>query len=247
MISASSLTHKGLVRPSNEDSFISIPEFGLFAVADGMGGHAAGEVASALAIESVKSGLTPLLEKGGVDKSQIKEAMLEVVKKANQLIIKKGEDEPTYRGMGTTLTSLVLLPDQDIFLFAHVGDSRLYILRESELHQLSQDHTYVAELESRGYLTHEETVYHPFKHALTKALGINPIMDVDFGEGKLKPLDYFLLCSDGLTNEVPDDFIEMIMQAHQTEPEVCAKKLLEHALTLGGRDNVTLIAVLFQP
>lgn len=247
MIIASSLTHKGLIRPSNEDSFISIPEVGLFAVADGMGGHAAGEVASAIAIESVKSGLTPLLEKSGADKSQIKKAMLEVIKGANQLIIKKGEEEPSHKGMGTTLTLLILLPDQNVFLFGHVGDSRLYILRESELRQLSQDHTYVAELESKGYLTHEEATYHPFKHALTRALGISTVIDVDFGEGLLKPFDLFLLCTDGLTNEVQDDLIAKIMQAHTAEPDMCVQKLVGLALTAGGRDNITAIVVSFQP
>jgi len=247
LIHASALTNKGLIRPTNEDSFLSLVELGLFSVADGMGGHAAGEIASAIAIETIKSELAPLFEQKDVDKAFLKGAMVAAVKKANQIIIQRGEDEPVHRGMGTTLTTLVLLPDQNVFLFSHIGDSRLYILRDAELHQLSQDHTYVAELTERGYLTREEAIYHPFKHALTKALGINPITEVDFGQGELMPLDSFLLCTDGLTNEVPDSFIEKIMVTHCSETELCTKKLVEHALTLGGRDNITLVVASFRP
>jgi len=242
---ASSLTHKGLVRANNEDAFVSMPELGLFAVADGLGGHAAGEIASALATETLESRIAPPLESEDVDVETLKGALVEAVKDANRRIIEKAEQDAKLRGMGTTLTALVLLPKKDIYAIAHVGDSRLYLLRSSKLAQLTLDHTYVQDLVDKDLLTPEEARSHPYRHALTRALGIGSDVEVELASGELKAGDMFLLCTDGLTNEVPDPQIAEIMNVHRAEPELCVQKLVAQALSNGGRDNVTVIAVTF--
>ena len=246
MLVASSLTHKGLIRPNNEDSLLCRSEIGLFAVADGLGGHAAGEVASRIAVEVLEAEIAPLLESEDTDPKALREAMVESVRKANRRIISEAEGNPKLAGMGTTLTALAVLPRDAAFVFAHAGDSRLYLFRESELKQLTRDHTYVQELVDKGMLLPEEAQYHPYKHALTRALGIRDDLEVDSEMAELKDGDAFLLCTDGLTNEVPDDFIAQIMSAHTDDPKLCAQKLVAQALSFGGRDNVTVVAVAFR-
>ncbi|HDH96163.1 MAG TPA: serine/threonine-protein phosphatase [Proteobacteria bacterium] len=121
----------------------------------------------------------------------------------------------------------------------------MYLLRGSKLVQLTRDHTYVQDLVDDGFLSPDEARFHPYRHALTRALGINPDVEVDCAGGELLAGDAFLLCTDGLTNEVSDPFIRDVMDAHRTEPEMCAHKLVAQALSNGGRDNVTVIAVAF--
>ncbi len=221
-------THVGKVRSNNEDALIVIePE--TFVVADGMGGASAGEVASQMLIETVKHFLTknplPWNEK----------LLSQAILLANDKILNKARLNPEFRGMGTTATILSLNGGKAYF--AHVGDSRLYLLRNNYFAQITQDHSYVESLVKRGEISHEEARMHPMKNVLTQAVGAIPELDIDAANFSVQSGDIFLLCTDGLTNMVEDELIAKILLGASNPADV----LIDAALSAGGKDNVSVI------
>ena len=231
-------TDTGNLRGQNEDAHIA--EQNLFAVADGMGGHNAGEVASAMAIEHLRS-----IALSGVSSA---EAFAQVVRDLNSAIYTSATSTTDQRGMGTTLTAAALLkstsdtdqPSQ--IVIANVGDSRTYLLRSGELRQMSVDHSYVQELVTEGLLTVDEARTHPRRNIVTRALGIDEQVSVDTWTIPMFDGDRFMLCSDGLVDEVPIDEITEMMREHST-PQHVAERLVTAAKRHGGRDNITVIVV----
>ena len=221
-------THVGKVRYNNEDSLIVIePE--TFVVADGMGGASAGEVASQMLVEVVKI----VLE--NVPAPWDEKLLARAILVANEKILETAHQHDEYHGMGTTATILSL--DGDKAHFAHVGDSRLYLLRDNQLQQMTEDHSYVETLVRRGELTAQEARVHPMKNVLTQAVGAVKELQVDAGNFPVHSGDKFLLCTDGLTNMVDDETITKILQT-ESNP---ADALIEAALNAGGKDNVSVI------
>lgn len=226
-------TDVGMVRQQNEDSFLA--EDGLFAVADGMGGHNAGEVASALAITSLKSG-----GRAGI---RSVDQFREIVQQANSAIYTASLDDSTQSGMGTTLTSMSILEGEEPrVLIANVGDSRAYLWRDGQLSRLSIDHSYVQELVNEGIITPEEARVHPRRNIVTRALGIDRSVAVDVFSYIVSTGDRIVLCSDGLVDEVGDPDIATVLQQH-SGPQECAEALVMVANANGGRDNTTVIVV----
>jgi len=232
-INAAGATHIGQVRQTNQDSYASRP--GIHVLADGMGGHQGGEVASLEATSII-------LESGKIDSVA---DMVKSVSKANQAIIKRANRDETLSGMGTTVCILteILGSDGEIKIgIANVGDSRIYRLGGSELTQVTLDHSLVADLVRSGELTLEEASRHPQRNILTRALGIEQDLIIDTWE--LAPVagDRYLLCSDGLFNEIDDEKIAEILMADE-ELENIAQNLVNSALKAGGHDNITALVV----
>lgn len=227
-------THRGRVRAHNEDAVY--PESAgrgagpaVLMVADGMGGHVAGDIASRTAI-------TVAAETDGTP--------AERVEAANRAILDEVAHRPELAGMGTTLT-LVELGADGVARFAHVGDSRAYLLRDGRLRQLSTDHTVVAEYVQAGKLTAEEAATHPQRSMLTRALGLVPVLEVDTFEEPLQPGDRLLLCSDGVSSMIDDEQIADALRA--TTPEEAAWELVERANQAGGLDNITALIADVEP
>ena len=231
-------TDTGNLRGQNEDAHIA--EQNLFAVADGMGGHNAGEVASAMAIEHLRG-----IALSGVSSA---EAFAQVVRDLNSAIYASATSTTDQRGMGTTLTAAALLAPTDNvdqpsqIVIANVGDSRTYLLRSGELRQMSVDHSYVQELVTEGLLTVDEARTHPRRNIVTRALGIDEEVSVDTWTIPMFDGDRFMLCSDGLVDEVPLDEITELMREHSA-PQLIAERLVTAAKRHGGRDNITVIVV----
>jgi len=231
-------TDTGNLRGQNEDAHIA--EQNLFAVADGMGGHNAGEVASAMAIEHLRS-----IALSGVSSA---EAFAQVVRDLNSAIYASATSTTDQRGMGTTLTAAALLAPTDNMdqpsqiVIANVGDSRTYLLRSGELRQMSVDHSYVQELVTEGLLTVDEARTHPRRNIVTRALGIDEQVSVDTWTIPMFDGDRFMLCSDGLVDEVPLDEITEMMREHSA-PQHVAERLVTAAKRHGGRDNITVIVI----
>lgn len=233
-------THVGKVRQQNEDS-IAIIEPNTYVVADGMGGQAAGEIASQLLIDIVKQQLN------ATELPWNEQALRSAILKANEAILEEAQRHLEYQGMGTTATILhVAEPEEtqpDITTqtayYAHVGDSRLYKLENEGLRQITRDHSYVEDLVRRGEITEEEARVHPLKNILTQAVGAMPEVEVDIGRFKIKSGDIFLLCTDGLTNMVDDEKIASILRSSANP----ADDLINVALDNGGKDNVSVIVL----
>ena len=231
-------TDTGNLRGQNEDAHIA--EQNLFAVADGMGGHNAGEVASAMAIEHLRG-----IALSGVSSA---EAFAQVVRDLNSAIYTSATSTTDQRGMGTTLTAAALLAPTDNvdqpsqIVIANVGDSRTYLLRSGGLRQMSVDHSYVQELVTEGLLTVDEARTHPRRNIVTRALGIDEQVSVDTWTIPMFDGDRFMLCSDGLVDEVPLDEITELMR-EQSAPQLIAERLVTAAKRHGGRDNITVIVV----
>ena len=224
-------THVGKIRKNNEDSLIVIePE--TFVVADGMGGAAAGEVASGLLVDTVKNFL-PL-----VPEPWNEEILKKSVLKANAAILKKARENPELKGMGTTATILHFYQGQAYF--AHIGDSRIYRLRNLRFEQITEDDSYVETLVRSGEITPEEARVHPMKNILTQAVGAIEDIEVETGNFAVEAGDIYLLCTDGLTNMVEDWNIGKIL----LESENPADDLIQAALDGGGHDNISVITVL---
>ena len=183
----------GKVRQGNEDSLFADQERGVFIVADGMGGHVAGEVASQIVAETVGPGVSRAVE-SGIRGADLERQSLELIDEANRAIIERADNEPEKRGMGTTLT-LLIVDDENGYIFNQVGDSRGYLLRDGALSQITCDHTVVQQQVDRGALTPEQARDHPLSHILTRALGTDTNVQADTYEGSIQPGDLFLLCS----------------------------------------------------
>jgi protein phosphatase len=232
---AAMATDVGRVRQHNEDAGLVTPH--LVAVADGMGGHAAGEVASALAVDTLRA-------IGDAEELTLAEVLAQVAG-ANQAILDAVADRPAQRGMATTLVGLaqVVLDRERHWAAFNVGDSRVYRLADGRLEQVSEDHSEVAELMARGLLTPQDALRHPARNIVTRCLGRDPLEPVDSWVFAPAPGERFLLCSDGMTNELPDDAIAGLL-ADGDDPQRIADRLVAEAVRAGGRDNVTVVVVL---
>ncbi len=234
-----SSTDTGQVRSENEDALVVAPP--VYAVADGMGGHLAGEVASAMAVDTLRAMLAGTRPISSADE------LVAAVRSANLAIFTASHEAVEQRGMGTTLTALaVLAPAADNgperLVLANVGDSRAYVLRGGRLQQLSVDHSYVHELVATGQISAEEARFHPNRNIVTRALGIEAEVGIDAWTLPLVRGDRFLLCSDGLVDEVSDDTINETLRG-VNDPQKAAEELVATANRHGGRDNVTVVIV----
>jgi protein phosphatase len=230
-----SVSDRGLIRPNNEDAALESAEHGLFAVADGMGGHAAGEVASRMAVEALRSA------GNGAPAENPAELLVRAFTAANLEIRRRGRSEPDKHGMGTTLTVLRFIPDTaGRGIIAHVGDSRAYRLRGRRMEQLTRDHTWVQERVDAGVLTPDQARSHPYASILTRVLGTDDVVDPDIVAVDTEPGDLFLLCSDGLPTMVADEEILRIVDRAGSLEEA-ARELVRAANSGGGEDNVTVV------
>lgn len=245
-ISVAGLTDTGQVRDHNEDCIGHREDLGLLVLADGMGGLKAGEVASAMAVEVITAELEAELKSlspGRHDDSSgyalESLAVGRAILKANESIYGVAQSQPQCAGMGTTLV-VVLFYDNRLTV-AHVGDSRLYRLRENELDQITLDHSLVQELVDRGFYTAEEARHATNKNIVTRALGIGPEVNFDMQEEVALVGDIFLLCSDGLNDMLEDRAIRDIVSEHRSDLETAARQLVAAANEEGGRDNVSVL------
>jgi serine/threonine protein phosphatase PrpC len=224
-------TDPGRKRRRNEDSYVCDPP--LFAVADGMGGAQAGEVASSLAATALK-------ERGDGDAGDGELRVAELIQEANRRVHQRAIDDETASGMGTTMT-VALFHESGSVAIGHVGDSRAYLLRDGSLEQITDDHSLVAELVRRGELSPEEAEVHPQRSVITRALGTDPDVDVDAFTLQAHAGDLFLLCSDGLTTMVDVETIAEIVARHRHDLRAAARALIKAANDRGGDDNITTV------
>ena len=222
-------TDVGQVRTSNEDSFLVDERLGLFAVADGMGGHSAGEVASFTALEALRAAIAS------------QKNLEQAIAVANEAVYEKASQDESLEGMGTTMTAFTLGPDGTPIV-GQVGDSRAYLLRDGQLSQLTQDHSLVEELVQEGTITQEQADVHPQRAIITRALGIEPTVEVDVFSTPVRTGDRLLLCSDGLTSMIRPEQISRILQLEE-DPAHAAESLVDAANEAGGEDNVTAVVI----
>lgn len=229
-------TDTGRIRPHNEDSVLALAENGyvLLIVADGMGGHKAGEVASGIAVREISASCAA--NRSGTRSRPL--LLRRAISDANRAIYARALEDPDASGMGTTAT--VMLIEDNSYIIGHVGDSRAYLLRDGRISQITDDHSYVAELVRMGQLTPEQARNHPRKNIITRALGVEDTVKVDTYSGLIEPGDVFLLCSDGLSNMLADDEINTIMLSEGAIEERAAV-LVERACRNGGYDNVSVV------
>ncbi len=234
------LTDVGRRREKNEDSCLVDPEIGLFVVADGMGGHAAGEVASRLAVEAIGS----VVRDGGWDPAAatpddasrlIETAMLE----ANRRICDSIQGHDEHRGMGTTAVALLTASGRAVL--AHVGDSRGYLIRRGAIVRLTSDHSWVNEQVKLGLLSADDAHRHPMRNIVTRALGSRPDVTVDRTVEEMRSGDAFLLCSDGLNTMLTDGEIQALVDRYPGAPELACRALIAAANERGGDDNITVV------
>jgi protein phosphatase len=236
ILRAAASTDVGLRRRINEDRYALAPEMGLYLVADGMGGHTAGQVASELAAEAALQAIRAL---EGASAS-LAEKLRYAVASANRAIYTTARDRPELAGMGTTFVSL--LAGEGRAALAHVGDSRAYLVRGGRIRQLTDDHSIVGELLRRNEISEDAAREHPHRHVLTRALGVRRAVEPDLAELTPLPGDVFVLCSDGLTNHVEDSEIAKMAAEGEELQETC-ERLIDLANGRGGEDNTTLVVV----
>lgn len=235
--SCAARTDVGIVRSGNEDNYLMLADRGIFIVADGMGGHAAGEVASEMAVRLISRDLGTVR---GVPDDEVAERMRQAIRGANAAIYERTLTEHDKRGMGTTATALVLLPNR--FLLGHVGDSRAYRMRDGQFEQLTKDHSYVQEQVDAGLLTPEQARVHPYSNVITRCVGANQDVIPDTYLGDLRIGDVVLLASDGLTGMLEDEHIHKILEA-PGGPQDWVDAMINDANRRGGLDNITAIVV----
>lgn len=247
---AAGITDVGLKREGNEDSFSMEDNLGLYVVADGMGGHLAGEVASQVAVEMINKSFRNWIEKNILQDELFGPAddtlslhgnyILSSIKLANRVVYELAMNYEQYHGMGTTVAAIHVSPSRVIA--ANVGDSRIYLVRDGSIEQLSKDHTIVSEQIDMGVMTAEEAEGSPLKHILTRNLGSSEEVDPDVYEVVPSDNDRFVLCSDGLTDLVNDyEVLEMTQEAE--DPEELCRKFVEKVLKRGAHDNTTIISI----
>jgi serine/threonine protein phosphatase PrpC len=230
-----SATHEGQIRAQNEDNLHASD--GLFVVADGMGGHLAGEIASEIAVTRLETDIN--------ETDATLDTLVAAVNDANSEIYDGSIMRADQAGMGTTITAVAVVHDPhdgEVFGIANVGDSRTYVVRHQRLRQVTIDHSFVQELVAEGAISRDEARFHPRRNIVTRALGIEPTVRVDSWSMPIIRNDRFLLCSDGLVDEVADDVIESILLAHP-DPTEAAQALVDAANAAGGRDNITVVVV----
>lgn len=221
-------THQGLVRSSNQDSLLV--DQGVYGVADGMGGHKGGETASRVAVQVVKNALR--------GKKAEKRALEVAVEAANRRIFDMARHDSALSGMGTTLT--FLWEAEKCVHLCHVGDSRAYLLRGGEFRQITDDHSLVAELLRNNMISPDAARTHPYRNVITRAVGVDPVVTADLFTHDTQEDDLWLICSDGLTNMVPDETLASVLKEADSD-ETAADELLALALEKGGTDNITFV------
>ena len=223
-------SHVGKIRKTNQDAYIALPERNLLAVADGMGGHLGGDIASLTAIKVLEE----FVKKHDGNPEEI---LLEALQEANKRILAASVNNALLEGMGTTLTAALIADNK--LVIGHVGDSRAYLLQEGQFHQLTYDHSFVGELLRKGNISIQEADLHPQKNILVRALGTMETIDVDILVFEIEQGSKLLLTSDGLTNMLSKDEIEEVLLSE--EPEHAVEKLIALALDRGGTDNITAV------
>lgn len=248
-------TNIGKYREKNEDYYYAGDN--LFIVADGMGGHRAGEVASRLAVETFvnefkrnlagirnkpPSSKNSLTNKANIrlNSNRIKKLLFDSINSSNKKVFKKALSLPEYYGMGTTLTGCYLYENKACII--HIGDSRLYIKRGSSFKLLTSDHTVVGELFRKGEISYNDTFNHPRRNYLTRVIGVSEDIEPDFSSHKIMPEDIIIICSDGLTSMLRDKEISSTVAAYNKTGDI-VKNLIDKALRKGGMDNITIIAI----
>jgi protein phosphatase len=255
------LSHRGRVRHTNQDACAALPEHGAFVVCDGMGGAAGGEVASHLAVEAFLNSLShPVTQARSTSKmasshqndvesypaNHPSTRLHQAICAANHAVFQRAQKSRTLRGMGTTLVSLLwdLTPCSPTLWLAHVGDSRCYLFRRGGLHQLTRDHSLVEEQIRAGLLNRVQAAHSPIRNIITRAIGSQPSVEPEIVAHAAEPGDLYLLASDGLTRELSDAQMALIL-AHASGPtlEATCQALIDAANQKGGRDNITVLLV----
>lgn len=242
------LSDVGLVRLSNQDAFAVLNPGGLWVIADGMGGHAGGDVASRIAAETsvrfLESDIRERAATAGPSPAQIEASLREAVRRSNRAIRLEAGRKPGLAGMGTTIVILLIVSGATpCAAIAHVGDSRAYLLRGKSLSPLTRDHSAVEEYVRQGLITREQAVLHPHRHILSRALGIEATVEPDVSFHPLEPDDFLLLCTDGLSKMLDDRQIAATILRAGPSPEAMCGALVEEANAGGGEDNTTVIVV----
>jgi len=236
---AAAATDRGRKRPSNEDAFGVSVEKGVYLVCDGMGGAAAGEIASSLAVDHMLSALSNRTQGNG-SSSTLSQLAIKSIAAANEAVFSRAQRNAKLNGMGTTLVGLIV--EGRSVSVMNVGDSRCYRLRASRLEQITHDHSLVEEQVSLGRMTQSEARRSPLRNVITRALGTQSQVTPDVFDLEAQPSDLFLLCSDGLTRELPDSTIEAILSLNLPLDLLCSR-LVEDAKQAGGNDNITCVLV----
>lgn len=243
-------TDVGRRRNNNEDTFSVVPELGLFVLSDGMGGEAAGELASKITVEEIARHMKEAERSGAATPgdtnaqfSALTNQLASAIRRSNRVIWEAAQHHASQRGMGATVVAAVLRPP--VLSIAHVGDSRIYLLRNGELQQLTEDHSLVMEQVRRGLITREEAERSDMANIIIRALGAEETVKVDLDEVYVMPGDHVVLCSDGLTKMVPDSGIAQVVAEAQTTQQA-AERLVDIANESGGEDNVTVVLVRVQ-
>ena len=240
------ITDTGRVREHNEDAIGSDPDIGLMVLADGMGGYNAGEVASGIAIDIVRDLATEGANRENRDEVDPHSGMMrqsivlrDAVYRANKIIFQTAQSQTHCEGMGTTIVASMFYDNK--ISIAHVGDSRAYRLRGGAFEQLTMDHSLLQELVDRGFYSHEEAQRSTNRNYVTRALGVEPTVEVEVHEYEVLPEDVYLLCSDGLPDMVEDEDIHLTISTFNASLDVVGKQLIELANDHGGRDNVSVM------
>ena len=237
-------TDTGRIRDNNQDAyyFLLDEDKPLFIIADGMGGHKAGEIASNLAVEIISKNLNSDLNSNDFEEEYIKEKIFNSIDEANNKIYNKARNEEKCSGMGTTVT-LAYITDKSLYI-GHVGDSRAYVFKNNKLTQITEDHSLVEELIKNGSISREEAKYHPQRNIITRAVGTAENIDIDVSIIPKEEIEIFLLCTDGLTNMLDDDEIESFL-INSENMQIACENLVNLSNDRGGYDNITVIAVKF--
>lgn len=242
------VTDTGKVREHNEDSIGFDADLGLMVLADGMGGYNAGEVASGIAVKTMLKQISESLERLGEDRDEIEPQtglwrqsiiLRDAVSRSNKLIHNQAQIRPECEGMGTTLVSCLFYNNR--VSIAHVGDSRMYRLRDGRFEQLTLDHSLLQELVDRGFYSQEEAQRSTNRNYVTRALGVEKAVDVEINEYDVRPGDYYMLCSDGLTDMVEDEDIHLTISTFHDNLDIAGQQLVKLANDHGGKDNISVI------
>lgn len=246
---AAGKTDVGRVRTHNEDAYLVRGELGLFAVADGLGGHNAGEVASQMALQAIESFVARAVEREDItwpfqpspNLTTAENTLMAALKLANAVVWGEAQRSGERQGMATTIVALFL--NNDSATIAHVGDSRLYRVRGGQIEQLTEDHSLVRQQFNAGTITAEQMAHHPMRNVITRAAGSREEVEVDVRSVPLEAGDVFVLCSDGLSGEITDAEIGGVVTDLAGDPEQAAQDLVERAVAAGGHDNTTVVVV----
>jgi len=246
-ITSCGMTDVGVKRTNNEDNYLINDELNLFVVCDGMGGHAGGEFASAIAVNTVEEVLTSIeirpdaegfeVEDGNNPIEVVREKLRYAIRLAGKRIYQRAQEDTDYQGMGTTC--LALMVDNGNAFMAHVGDSRGYLVRDGKIEQLTEDHSLVNERVRAGLITEEEAKTHKLKNIITRSLGFMEDVEIDLSVRAVRRGDLFVLCSDGLSNFMETEEIGECVLDHG--PQASARRMIETACERGGDDNITVI------